>query len=691
MAGCGTCTSIAAVGKSLRQPLIHLHHADVDDEKIPTVQTPFMSSKGVIFCVAFMVACYTFVALICAAASGNVLPNLAPGARFTRFWQGIPHKTAPLNYAAVKLSPHRTVGSYTPKSKEISDDQRRTRDDSPWNASALQSLRTAFHFQPLNYWMNDPDAPLYYKGWYHLFYQYNPAEAYWGLISWGHTISRDLIHWLYLEPLSLEPDHWYDENGAWTGSATMLPMANGDKIPGIMYTGSTNESVQVQIVVFPTNASDELLLSWTKIPQNPVLTPPPFINYTDFRDPTTAWRGNDSLWTLTIGSCLRPTRTGVALLYQSDDFVSWKLLPDTFLHTVNDTGMWECVDFYPVAASGDSKGLDTSTQVGVKHVLKASMDETKLDFYTIGEYNSDTFTFTPDDTALDITFGFRYDYGRFYASKSFFDPLKQRRILFGWINESDTLQDDILKGWAGVQSIPRQVWFDNLTSNSLIQWPIEEITSLYNNSISIDNATLEVGSIMKIEGAQGAQWDITLSFAKPQLEYSVKDSSFDYSSEREIGCDQISGKSYHDGFFGPFGILVLSSEDLQEQTGVNFYLLPPQAGNKTSSHVSWSTLVCNDLSRSSLASNLDNGNHGGLVNVLEDEDELSLRILVDHSIVETFAQGGRTVITSRVYPTIALDASANLYLFNNASLQVSVTRFEAWSVSSIDLHYYSED
>ena len=47
--------------------------------------------------------------------------------------------------------------------------------------------------------------------------------------------------------------------------------------------------------------------------------------------------------------------------------------------------------------------------------------------------------------------GLRYDYGNFYASKSFFDPSKNRRILWAWANESDSKEDDVKKGWAGIQ------------------------------------------------------------------------------------------------------------------------------------------------------------------------------------------------------------------------------------------------
>lgn len=55
---------------------------------------------------------------------------------------------------------------------------------------------------------------------------------------------------------------------------------------------------------------------------------------------------------------------------------------------------------------------------------------------------------------------------------------------------------------------------------------------------------------------------------------------------------------------------------------------------------------------------------------------------VDHSIVESFAQGGRRVITSRVYPTKAINGGAKVFVFNNAT-GVSVTAsVKAWQMIS---------
>lgn len=99
-----------------------------------------------------------------------------------------------------------------------------------------QLHRTSFHFQPEKNWMNDPNGPMYFKGYYHFFYQYNPHAAVWDSgIVWGHAVSSDLIHWLYLD-IALACDQWYDAQGVWSGSVTL----RDDGVPIILYTGAYN-------------------------------------------------------------------------------------------------------------------------------------------------------------------------------------------------------------------------------------------------------------------------------------------------------------------------------------------------------------------------------------------------------------------------------------------------------------------
>ncbi|KAF5750528.1 beta-fructofuranosidase insoluble isoenzyme 1-like [Tripterygium wilfordii] len=223
--------------------------------------------------------------------------------------------------------------------------------------------RTGFHFQPPRNWINDPNGPMYYKGFYHLFYQYNPYGAVWGNIVWAHSVSKDMINWESLEP-AIYPSKPFDYKGCWSGSATILP---GNK-PIILYTGIIDPGqTQIQNYAIPANESDPYLRQWIKPDNNPLVVASQGVNSTAFRDPTTAWQGKDGVWRILVGG--RRRNRGIAHLYKSKDFTHWTKAQHP-LHSKARTGMWECPDFFPV--SGSSKnGLDTSAQGNdVKHVLK---------------------------------------------------------------------------------------------------------------------------------------------------------------------------------------------------------------------------------------------------------------------------------------------------------------------------------
>lgn len=284
---------------------------------------------------------------------------------------------------------------------------------------------------------------MYFNGVYHLFYQYNPKGAVWGNIVWAHSVSRDMINWEALDP-AIYPSKPFDIKGCWSGSATILP---GNK-PVILYTGIDPKENQVQNYAIPKNISDPYLREWIKPDNNPVVFPDAGVNASAFRDPTTAWWGKDGHWRMLVGG--KRKKRGMAHLYRSKDFVYWVKAQHP-LHSKAKTGMWECPDFFPVSKSS-KKGLDTS-ELGkdIKHVLKVSLDLTRYEYYTIGTYYPEKDRYVPDNTSVDGWGGLRYDYGNFYASKTFYDPAKQRRILWGWANESDAAPADVQKGWAGIQ------------------------------------------------------------------------------------------------------------------------------------------------------------------------------------------------------------------------------------------------
>lgn len=81
-----------------------------------------------------------------------------------------------------------------------------------------EPLRPQFHFSPPTNWMNDPNGLLFDGSLYHLFYQHDPDSiTQTPHMSWGHAVSRDLLHWEHW-PIAIpnrEPHH------AWSGSALL--------------------------------------------------------------------------------------------------------------------------------------------------------------------------------------------------------------------------------------------------------------------------------------------------------------------------------------------------------------------------------------------------------------------------------------------------------------------------------------
>ncbi|XVE90403.1 hypothetical protein DITRI_Ditri20bG0075000 [Diplodiscus trichospermus] len=500
-----------------------------------------------------------------------------------------------------------------------------------------------------------------FKGVYHLFYQHNPYGSLWGNITWGHAVSYDLVNWLHL-PHALSPTDPYDINGCFSGSTTIL----SDGKPAILYTGVYANGTQVQNLALPKNVSDPFLKEWVKSPLNPLIIPTDGIDPKNFRDPSTAWLGPDGTWQVTVGASLNGQ--GTAILYQSKDFIRWNRSTSP-LRSSARTGMFECPDFYPVSINGNY-GVDTSSQDKFnKHVLKTSFNGN--DYYILGSYTPQTNNFSAESDFLDSGSDFLYDYGKFYASKTFFDNSKKRRISWGWIAEMDG-DPNALKGWSGLQSVPRSILLGK-TAKQLIQWPIKEIETLRAENVSILEKQLKGGSVLEISGINASQADVEVSFDLTNLkevEYMVPD-----------GVDPRDLCSKHPasfrGMIGPFGLLVLASQGLTEQTAIFFRIFR--------SHEKYVVLMCSDQSRSTFREGPDKITYGAFIDIDPRQEKITLRSLIDHSIVESFGGKGRTCITARVYPALAIDNQAHLYAFNNGTVDVTISRLDAWSMKNAKL------
>jgi len=313
-------------------------------------------------------------------------------------------------------------------------------DDALQARLAADPLRPQFHLLPAKNWMNDPNGPIYWKGHYHMFFQYNPNAAVWGDMHWAHAVSDDMIHWRHL-PIALAPTPgWDDADGCFTGSAV-----DDNGVATILYTGvktvpperaTLRDGVHnFRETVCLATSGDPQLRAWTKW-KTPVIEPPQDPRITGFRDPF-LWRDHDT-WHLGVASGIRK-EGGNVRLYRSKDLRQWEYLhllasgKWTEKESVNpvDSGeMWECPDFFPL---------------GKKHVLLYS---------TAGGVYWETGELDPKELVFHSEKRGVLDYGAYYAQKTQLDA-HGNRILWGWIPEKRS--DDELRaaGWAGCMALPR--------------------------------------------------------------------------------------------------------------------------------------------------------------------------------------------------------------------------------------------
>lgn len=131
----------------------------------------------------------------------------------------------------------------------------------------LDRHRPQYHVSPPAHWMNEPHAPIYFDGQYHLFYQHNPHGPFFHQIHWGHWVSQDLVHWRDL-PVALAPEKdQLAPDGIWSGSASY----DADGLPVLFFTAgndsaSPNQSVALARSTYTLDGNPDLV-HWVKHPE----------------------------------------------------------------------------------------------------------------------------------------------------------------------------------------------------------------------------------------------------------------------------------------------------------------------------------------------------------------------------------------------------------------------------------------
>jgi beta-fructofuranosidase len=324
--------------------------------------------------------------------------------------------------------------------------------------------RLNYHMAAPASWINDPNGLIFWKGEYHVFYQHHPYSAKGGLIHWGHMKSKDLVHWEHL-PIALAPDQEYDKSGCFSGCAV-----DDNGTLTLIYTGHINlnedgtEFKEVQCLATSTDG-----ITFTKHPNNPVISEPPSDGSRHFRDPK-VWKHKDA-WYMVLGSQNHQTELGNVLLYKSHNLVDWNY-QGVLAKSDGKLGyMFECPDFIEF----DGKHVLLFSPQGIKPEGDRYQNLYQTG-YLVGEFDYETGIFTHDEfEELDKGFDF-------YAVQSFQDE-KGRRIAVGWMNMWEAKMPEQEHGWAGALTLPREI---TLTKDGkLLMKPVEELKKLRREHLAV--------------------------------------------------------------------------------------------------------------------------------------------------------------------------------------------------------------
>ena len=359
-----------------------------------------------------------------------------------------------------------------------------------------ESLRPLYHHTPVYGWMNDPNGMFYKDGMYHLYYQWNPYGSQWENMTWGHSVSRDLVHWEAL-PAAIEPDALgtifsgscvvdkFNSSGFGTGSVIAFYTSAGQN--------------QTQSMAYSLDGGR----TFTKYASNPVITG----DIHDFRDPKVFWNGEAGMWKLIVA-------TGQEMrIYSSKDLKEWKYESSFGEGHGCHESVWECPDLFPlnVRGTGARKWMLVCNTGGAPGGGSGTQ-------YFIGDFDGHRFTTAQKETLW-------MDYGKdHYATVTFDNAPNGRRIALAWMSNWQYSGVVPTMQFRSADSIPRDLdIFENDGKYYCGVTPSTELLAFRGNKIKQPTDACEI--VVDLKGAAS----IVLSNSKGEkvvMEYDPKDKTF---------------------------------------------------------------------------------------------------------------------------------------------------------------------
>jgi sucrose-6-phosphate hydrolase SacC (GH32 family) len=452
-----------------------------------------------------------------------------------------------------------------------------------------QPYRPQVHFSPRHNWTNDPNGLVYFHGEYHLFFQYNPFGDEWGHMSWGHAVSKDLLHWQELPVAIAEQDGVM----IFTGSVVVDRenssgfCAQKSECLVAVYTGHSTRPAgirQTQNLAYSRDSGR----TWTKYAENPVLD----LHLSDFRDPSVSWDETAHQWIMAVSL---PKEHKVRF-YSSTNLKQWTQLSD-FGPAGDIAGDWECPDLLQIS---DGKESMWALKVGLN---PGAPQGGSGEQYFLGNFDGKSFTPANEPGSHGWT-----NYGRDdYCAISFNGlPPGQKPVLLGWMNNWQYAAKLPTSPWRGQMSIPRRLSFTKDEAGlALEQEPVIAPLRVPALPISLPSPTSSGG-----RGSVAVPYEMDLQFGHPDV--------------------------------ASFGVRLYS--DAEHWTEIGFDVARKQFY----------------IDRTKSGASIDQNFPVKTTAPIVPGRPYDLRLIVDRSSVEAYAQNGTIAMTNLIYP---LSSSSTIKTF----------------------------
>ncbi len=411
--------------------------------------------------------------------------------------------------------------------------------------------RTQFHGGPYQFWMNEPHAPVYYNGMYHLFFQENMTGSYWRNICWGHLVSTDMVNWKPVKEAIVPTENTVVPDGVWSGGATL----DKNGTPLLFFTAGNDSFREVAGLIsnqnigvaYPADLNDPELIDWVVCDELALIQQAGQGRAGEFRDPH-IWKEGDS-WYMLVCSGSAETTGGSALLYVTDTLelkddgtvaMDWQYKGPVY-EMENQSALygtsWELPIILPVT---NEAGTITKYFFEISPA-PASIADNKV-YYWLGDFDPETGKFTPDEAFSGEPHLLDYGANVFTGPSCLVDPVSGNTYMFSIMQDQRGASEQGASGWAHTVGLARRIWLNDEGTDLCIE-PIEALHDLENevlidaSDLTLDDANAKLAEVR--EDMYYLRMDVDVSGAS---EFEIKllqggkwdETSYTYDVEKDV-------------------------------------------------------------------------------------------------------------------------------------------------------------